>query len=77
MKKVIKISRKEVINMFSDTEGMDIKTMAAILEDYLRASWETYTNKELLEELEHRGDLEPGKYNPLGIEEDYDVIFIE
>ena len=77
MKKVIKISRSQVIDMFSDTENMDVKTMAEILEHYLRASWEQYTNEELLEELEQRGDLEPGKYNPFDIEEDYDEIIIE
>lgn len=77
MKKVVKITRKQIIDMFSDTESMDIKTMAAILEDYLRNSWEQYTNEELLQELEHRGDLEPGEYNPFNIMEDYDEIIVE
>lgn len=77
MKKVIKISRKQVIDIFSDTENMDIKTMASILEEYLKDSWEQYTNEELLAELYERGDLEPGKYNPFDIEADYDEIIIE
>jgi hypothetical protein len=77
MKKIVKISRKQIIDMFSDTEHMDVKTMASILEDYLRNSWQQYTNDELLQELEDRGDLEPDEYNPFGIREDYDEIIVE
>lgn len=77
MKKVIKISREQILNTFSDTDGFDLETLIEMVKTQLYDHFKEYTNEELLEELEQRGDLEPGEYNPFDIEEDFDEIIIE
>lgn len=76
MKKIVKIKREDVIEMFSNVDGWDMETLISYAEDNLKEFYSSWTNKELLEELNQRGDLEPGKYNPFDIEEDYDIIHI-
>ena len=77
MKKVIKISREQILNTFYDTDGFDLETLIEMVKKQLYDHFKEYTNEELLEELEQRGDLEPGEYNPFDIEEDFDEIIIE
>lgn len=76
MSKVVKIQREKVIDLFSDVDGWDMETLISYVQDNLKDFYSGWTNEELLNELNERGDLEPGEYNPLDIEEDYDLIKI-
>lgn len=76
MSNVVKIQREKVIDLFSDVDGWDMETLISYVQDNLKDFYSGWTNEELLNELNQRGDLEPGKYNPLDIEEDYDLIHI-
>lgn len=76
MSKIVKIQREKVIDLFSDVDGWDMETLISYAKDNLKDFYSGWTNEELLNELYQRADLEPGEYNPLDIEEDYDLIHI-